>query len=952
MKSTWFAIAALSLGLFGCQHGSHEQPVASQSSSSQAPEQALSLDYHKYQLENGLTVILHQDNSDPLVAVSTLVHVGSSREKPGRTGFAHFFEHMAFNDSENVPQGANRKMIEELGGVRNGGTWSDATIYYEVVPKDAFEKVMWIDSDRLGYMINTVTEGALEREKQVVKNEKRQRVDNRPYGHTDHVIRKNLYPDGHPYSWTVIGELEDLQAATLGDVKEFYHQYYGPSNATLVIAGDIDIAETKEMVKTWFGEIKAAEPVPDMPPMPVRLDDSKSLYHLDNFARVPELRMTLPTVEDFHPDSYALSVLGEILSYGKRAPLYKAIVEEGKLAPGVSSSQDSSELAGTFTIRVRANASQDLDEVKTAIDEALNTFEQEGFSDNDLKRIKARQETRFYRGIASNLNKAFQLGIYEEFAGDPGFITEDIRRIKAVTRDDVMRVYRQYIKDKPYVLTSFVPHSEPDLIVDGAIKANVVEEEIVEGAEQDFDSDSEAEYAKTPTRHDRSEPPLSEAPVISMPEIDRSKLENGMTLYHLPHNELPIVEFILRIEGGAVLEAKNKLGQVNLLGELMNEGTASKTPEQLEDAIGLLGASISVNGGFESVMITGTTLVRNFEQTMDLVTEMLLTPRFDEAEFERLKARRLNLIQQSKANPSSVASAAFYRQLYGTEHRAGLPTAGTEETVSQLTLDDMKSYYAKNLSPKNTSLHVVGDITPSEVKKAVQPLVNHWQGETVEIPELPDVAPIEDAQVFFIDIPDAKQSVIMAGKPAMQGKHPDYYPFYIAQNRLGGGSSARLFQTLRIEKGYTYGAYSGISRRNYVAPFVAQSQVRANVTLESLELFRQLIGEYDETYTQKDLDDTKNLMLKRNALRFETTGDLVRMMYDIDRLELPLDYLEQDQQTLQALTLEQALAVFRQYGEEQQMHYIVVGDAKTQLPKVKAFTQTDPVLLNREGERL
>ena len=278
-----------------------------------AEEAGLKIDYEKYQLDNGLTVILHEDKSDPIVSLATVVHVGSNREKPGRTGFAHFFEHMAFNDSENVPKGANRKMIPELGGSRNGGTWSDGTIYYEVVPKDAFDKLLWIDSDRLGFMINTVTEPTLEREKQVVKNEKRQRVDNRPYGHTDHVIRKALYPAGHPYSWTVIGDLEDLQAATLDDVKGFYNEFYTPSNVTLVIAGDIDIEATKEKVAYWFGEIDAGKSVAPIEPMPVSLDSDITLVHEDNFARLPEIRITLPTVEQYHPDAYALDMLGELL---------------------------------------------------------------------------------------------------------------------------------------------------------------------------------------------------------------------------------------------------------------------------------------------------------------------------------------------------------------------------------------------------------------------------------------------------------------------------------------------------------------------------------------------------------------------------------------------------------------------------------------------------------------
>ncbi len=267
-------------------------------------QEDFSIEYEKFTLDNGLEVILHQDASDPIVAVATMMHVGSNREKSGKTGFAHFFEHMSFNDSENVPVGANRKMIPEWGGSRNGGTWTDGTVYYEVVPKDAFEKILWIDSDRFGYMINTVTNAALEREKQVVKNEKRQNYDNRPYGYTNEVIRKNLYPEGHPYSWTVIGALPDLQAATIEDVKEFYKKYYGASNASLVIAGDIDVEETKTLVKKWFGEIAIGPEVEKLKPMPVTLTESKSLFFEDNFAKLPELRMVLPTVEEYHMDGY------------------------------------------------------------------------------------------------------------------------------------------------------------------------------------------------------------------------------------------------------------------------------------------------------------------------------------------------------------------------------------------------------------------------------------------------------------------------------------------------------------------------------------------------------------------------------------------------------------------------------------------------------------------------
>ena len=305
------------------------------------------IDYEMFKLENGLTVIMHQDKSDPLVAMATVVHVGSNREKPGRTGFAHFFEHVSFTASENTPRGAHRLLIPTWGGQRNGGTSFDFTYYYGVVPKDAMEKLAWVTSDMLGFVLNTVDEQTLEGEKQVVKNEKRQRVDNQPYGHSRGIILKALYPKGHPYSWTVIGELEDLQAATVEDVKEFYNEFYGPSNTTIVIAGDIDFTETRRIVERWFGEIKPSMNIADDPkPQLVSLEKSKKLYHLDKFAKLPELRIVFPTVQNYHPDAYALNTLADLLSDGKNSPFYKEIVENQQIAPSASASNYSSEISG------------------------------------------------------------------------------------------------------------------------------------------------------------------------------------------------------------------------------------------------------------------------------------------------------------------------------------------------------------------------------------------------------------------------------------------------------------------------------------------------------------------------------------------------------------------------------------------------------------------------------
>ncbi|MCW9000846.1 MAG: insulinase family protein, partial [Kangiellaceae bacterium] len=718
------------------------------------------------------------------------------------------------------------------------------------------------------------------------------------------------------------------------------------------IAGDIEIAETKAMVEKWFGEIKKSEPVEEMKPMPVALKESKKLFHLDNFAKVPEIRITLPTVEQYHKDSYALSALGEILSQGKRAHLYKELVETQKLAPSVSAYQNSNEIAGTFTIRVRANAGVDLDKVNSAITTALASFEQHGFSDNDLKRIKARQETSFYNGISSVLNKAFQLGSYEEYAGDPGFISQDIENIKAVTREDINRVYQKYVKGKNYIMTSFVPKDQELLIVEGSKKANIVEEKIVQGAEKDFDSNKQVEYEKTETKHDRSEPPLGATPLVKVPSIATAKADNGLEILSVEHNELPLVNFSMRIDGGAWLEASDNLGAANLLAELMNEGTKSKTPEELEDAIGLLGAAIQFSASIDGIYVGGSTLARNYDDTMALVTEMLLEPRFDAKEFERIKARQLNLIKQQEARPFSVASRAFYSQVYGPNHRAGLPTSGTSESINKLTLADLKGFYRKNLTPKNAAMHVVGNIKQKQVIEGLQKLSAQWKGESVKLPEFSAPKIVDKPQVFFVDIPDAKQSVIIAGKPGLKGDHPEYYKFTVAQNRLGAGGSARLFQTLRIEKGYTYGAYSFLRQRHYVAPFMAYSQVRANVTLESLNIFKDLIANYDETYTENDMQTTKNLLTKRNTRDFETINNLINMLNRVSQFDLPMDYIEKQQQQLQSMDIAEAKAIYQKYAEEQNMIYVVVGDAKTQLERIKEFGYGSPIVLDRKGNRI
>ncbi|MCX7549676.1 M16 family metallopeptidase [Xanthomarina sp. F2636L] len=890
--------------------------------------------YEKFTLDNGLEVILHQDHSDPLIAVATMMHVGSNREEVGKTGFAHFFEHMSFNDSENVPVGANRKMIPEWGGSRNGGTWSDGTVYYEVVPKDAFEKILWIDSDRFGYMLNTVTEAALEREKQVVKNEKRQRVDNAAYGYTDEIIRKNLYPEGHPYSWTVIGALPDLQAATIDDVKAFYKTYYGASNASLVIAGDIDIEETKKQVEKWFGEIPSGPEVEKLIAQPVYLEASKSLYFEDDFAKLPELRMVFPSAEEYNQDVYALGILGKLLSGSKKAPLYQVVVEEQKLAPYIGTYQSSNELAGEFIFRVRANENTDLDYVKKAIDEGLARFETQGVDAGDLKRIKAELETNLYQGVSTVLNKAFQLVQDNEFRGDPSYITQTAKLTNAVTAEDVMRVYNLYIKDKNYVMTSVVPKGHLDLAVEGSVEATVWKEQVVQDvANEEVSQGEEAVYEKTPSKHDRSEPPFGELPLFKSPDIWEGSLANGLKLYGIQNNEVPLVQFEITIPGGELLDPKGKEGVSSLFADLMMEGTATKTPAELEEAIGLLGASINLFSSKEDLHITGSCLTKNVTATMGLVQEILLEPRWDETEFIRLKQALETSLKGREANPNAIGYMALNKLLYGDSHRFGIPGSGTLESTKDISMDDLKAYY-EHLSPKNASFHVVGAISPSETEAALAGLTE-WTGDSIEIPKetLPK-RPLKGT-LYFIDVPDAKQSVIYIGKLALSATHEDANNLQFANEIIGGGSSGKLFQTLRIEKGYTYGAYSRIGNSEEVAPIYVQTSVRANATLKSLEIIKNMLKDYAREFTDDEVAITKNKILKANTTAYESLGAKLNVLTELSKYNKPNTFLVDDQNELISMKLNDYQAIIRNYYKESDMIYVVVGDKATQFSEVK-----------------
>nr|WP_306443331.1 pitrilysin family protein [Odoribacter splanchnicus] len=901
-------------------------------------EKDFSLPYEKFVLDNGLQVVLHEDKSDPIVSVAIQYHVGSAREKPGKTGFAHLFEHMLFQRSEHLGRNEFFKKIGELGGSFNGATGPDGTVYYETVPRDALEKVLWMESDRMGFFINTVTRKGLEREIDVVSNEKRQN-ENRPFGQSNGMMLKQFYPEGHPYRWPVIGSIADLHGATVDDIKQFYRKYYAPNNATLVVAGDFDRREVEAMIRKYFGEIPAREEVEPVRPIPVQFEKTSKYVLEDRFANAPGLEMNFSGAEQFHPDAYPLRILALLLSYGKNAPFYKVLVEDNKLASYVNVASSSLELSGQVSVSVKAYKETDLNTVYRGIQEAFERFEQEGIRDNDLERMKIMQETMLYNVMMSLESKTQALARNNVFAGRPDQMVIDLAHYQAVTKEEVMRVYRKYVRGKHFVALSTVPQGQTSLALTGSVVVRPDEDSPVgqklvadEGAVTDDDP-----YEYTPSVFDRSvEPPLlANTPESAMPPVWTGEMSNGMKVKGMAYTELPVVQFAVYLNSGMLCEPKGKSGLARLTAAVLNCGTRTKTPEELEVALGLLGARVSFGVSTERMQLSGSCLKKNFPQVLRLVEEMLLEPRWDETALELARKRMIGNIRQSSTEPKVLARHVFRQMMYGPENVLSNSALASEKEVAAITMEDIKTFYKTHIVPGQATFDFVGGYEKKEVMKFLQPLARTWTtgGASQERLNLNFMAP--QAKVYFVDYPGAKQSYILLGCPAMPKASNDYYPAKMVNQLLGASSNALLFDVLRLQHGYTYGAYSFFDCGKYANEFRATSSVQAAYTLEAMQLFKSCISTYGEQFTEQSLVKTKDAMFKENAAAFEMPDARLDLLSEMTVDGLPVDDLKRQEQLLKRMTLPEAKACIRNWLDYDRMFFVVVGDAASQLDRIR-----------------
>jgi len=631
------------------------------------------------------------------------------------------------------------------------------------------------------------------------------------------------------------------------------------------------------------------------------------------------------------------------------------IVEEKKLAPSVSGYQSSDEIAGVFRIRIRSFPDKNLSDVEDAITEVFEKFEDDGFTEKDLDRVKAKVETNFYNGISSILGKSFQLAYYNEFAGSPDYITKDLQHTLDVTKEDVMRVYKKYIKDKPYVLTSFVPKGKPELLAQDSEKFAVVEEKIEEQdaiglQEGEQVAGEQVKVERIESSFDRTiEPPKGPDPLLSIPTIWDDELANGINVYGIEHNELPLVNFSLTIRGGMLCDDIDKIGVANLMTDILMQGTKNKTPIELEEAIDELGASISMFTSKEAIVIQANCLSSRFNETYNLVEEILFEPRWDETEFERVKNETIEAINRNNSNPTIVASNVFSKILYGEDNILCNSTYGTVNSVESITVNDLKNFYAANYSPDVTSIAIVGDINEKDAVAAFKSLELRWERKEVEFKDYPFPSASETPTLYFVDFPDAKQSVIKIGNLSLAYTDENYYPVQVMNYKLGGNFNSYVNMILREEKGFTYGARTSFSGTLYPGYFSASSSVRSNATFESAQIFIDQMNKYREGISEKDLQFTKNALIKSNARRFETLGALRGMLNNIATYNLPFDYVKNHEEIVRNMTLEDHKQLSNDFIDPNVMTYIIVGDAKTQLEQLKDLGVGQPMMVDREG---
>ena len=884
----------------------------------------IDIPYQKFVLDNGLTLIVHEDHKAPIVAVNTWYHVGSKNERPGKTGFAHLFEHLMFGGSEHAP-GRYIDAMETIGATDlNGTTNGDRTNYFENVPTSALDYTLWLESDRMGHLLGSLDQKTLDLQRGVVQNEKRQ-GENQPYGVTEELITKNTYPAGHPYSWTTIGEMADLDAASMKDVQDWFKTYYGPSNTVIVIAGDIDAKTAKEKVEKYYGDIPAGPPVAHQEVWIAKMTGTHRQTVQD---RVPQARIyKVWNIPQFgSADGVYLDLVSDVLSEGKTSRFYKRLVYDDQIATDANAFVDLGEIGGQFYVRATARPGQSLAQVEKELDEELARFIKDGPTAEELQRVKTQYMANFIRGIeriGGFGGKSDRLAQNQVFLGSPDAYKISLKRAQEATADDLISAANRWLSDGVYVL-DVLPFPE---------------------------------YKTASTHADRSKPPeLGVPPELRLPNLQRATLSNGLKVILAERHDVPLVDFWMTADAGYAADQFAAPGTASMTSALLDGGTSSRNALQISEQLAMLGAQLNANSNLDRTIVRLSSLKVNLDPSLKIYSDVILHPSFPESDFKRQQKQQIAGIQREENTPVQMALRVIPGLIYGPGHAYGNPLtgSGTVASVGKMTRKDLVKFHQTWFRPNNATLIVVGDTTLAEVTPMLEKYFAGWKPGEVPKKNISAVKLAPKPVIYLIDKPGALQSVIIAGHAAPPTANPREIAIEAMNDALGGNFGSRINMNLREDKHWSYGTRSILVGARGQRPYITIAPVQTDKTREAMaemdKEFRGIVG--DRPVTPDELAKIQaNETLSLPGSR-ETLNSVGQSIIDLVQFGLPDDYYQTYAGKVRALKTSDVDAAAQEVVHPDNMVWVVVGDRAKIEAGVRELNLGEIQFLDPEGKKI
>ncbi len=877
--------------------------------------------FTKYTLTNGLTLVVHEDHKAPIVAVNVWYHVGSKNEKPGKTGFAHLFEHLMFNGSENY-NNDYFKPFDDVGATgMNGTTNNDRTNYFQVVPKNALDLALWMESDRMGHLLGAVDQALLDEQRGVVQNEKRQ-GENQPYGRVFSNAFTSVFPAGHPYSWSVIGSMDDLNAASIEDVHEWFKQYYGAANAVLVVAGDVNPEQVRQRVEHYFGAIPAGPPLVRQE---VWIPELKGTHVQVMHDRVPQARAyliwSMPEIGSL--DSVQLDLVAGILSEGKTSRLHKRLVHEDQVASDVQAFAFPLEIAGLFGVIATALPGEDLGNIRATIEEEIERFLKKGPTQEELDRIVTTRKAAFVRGaerIGGFGGKSDILAQNEVYTGDPGSYVRTLERWESADPKSLRATARKWMAQGKYVM-EVLPFED---------------------------------YATSEDTSDRSRlPALGTAPVVSFDKFEKTVLSNGLKIILAERNAIPVVNLRLMVGAGYSSDDLAARGTAKLAMTMLIEGTRNRTGLAISDELQDLGATLNVTQSLDVSNVSMSALTENLDTSLELFADVVLNPAFPEADHARTRNLQLAAIEQERVSPFGIALRVFPRYMYGEDHAYALPFSGsgTITSVSAITTDALRTFHENWFKPNNATLVIVGDTNLDVITPKLEKLFAAWQPGRVPEKNIATVALPEKAAVYLIDRPGSGQSMILAGHLVPAKNDPVEAALDTANNILGGSFNSRMNMNLREDKHWSYGARTQLVNTSAQRPMLVTTQVQTDKTSESLvEIKKELsIIKDAKPPSAEELAQAKNRKTLTLPGRWETANAVLGSLAEMVQFGYPDDYWDAYSENARALQLETVRDAAADHIKPDRMIWVVVGDLEKIEAGIRALNLGDVIQVDADG---